>query len=500
MIEKSKKPTLIQRFFLFAGGTDREILQNCSNRTWMIYTGLGVTVLIPAVMGFCASYYFLLSTLKTSGYVTFIGSLTWALIIFTFDRFIVMAFRRSSYSSKGRFWLAVFGRLILATVVAYTIAYPLVLRMFQPNIEQFLYSKSSLQKNAIVARYAPLIARKEKQINALEMVDAKNASHLYQLGTPGAQKIKNLRNAISKEYSALADEIAGKSKRTGERGDGPVAHVIKAKINYLEAQLKEAIERADNEDARKSRTIEVEQKVSEQLMKQNALAIQDKKAEIAQIEEAEKTELKNFEATRAHDFLTQSNALEELAKKNWNVRKWDYLITIIFIVVDIMPLFLKMSLGKEEYDWKLETDQLAVESDELIRREVLTLTKEARQKTAALKSHYASTEEQLRDLTDHHATILDIFGSHLDSKMKQYASFMDKLMRHKQGLGNDGDHKHAFENEMAEVLRSFFRNAAGMSEDFSRFFGGRFNDRHNDGHNGHGPDEAGRQDQNGNYA
>jgi hypothetical protein len=371
------------------------------------------------------------------------------------------------------------GRFALAVLFAYTIAHALVLQLFHPNIEEHLFSKQSLKKNAIEERYAPIVARKEEGIKALEMAAEKNASRRNQLEMTSIKEIENIRGEISRQYDALAEEIAGRSIRTRKYGDGPVAKAIKAKIKYLEEQLNEATKRSKNEETRRSQIIEAERTESDQFVTRNSEAIREKKEEIAHIEQAKEMELKSFEAKAADDFLTRSNALTELARSNWNVRKWDWLFTFILIVADVIPLFFKISLGKDEYDWMLETDQMAAEAEELIKRHVIAQTQEAREEAAFKRWGYASVEALSKDLTNHLTNMLNLLSSYIDAKMKQIIGFMDGMMRHKERFGNDGDQSEALRVESAEALRDYFKNSSEMSRDASRFFSSHFNGGHN---------------------
>ena len=91
---------MLQRFFIFCSGADRDILETCSKGEQNKYVGIGATVFFTAVMAFIASGYALYTVFDTIYAAVFFGFI-WGLLIFNLDRFIVSTIKkRDSFASE----------------------------------------------------------------------------------------------------------------------------------------------------------------------------------------------------------------------------------------------------------------------------------------------------------------------------------------------------------------------------------------------------------------
>ena len=79
---------MLKSFFILCSGSDKDILQSCSNGEQNKYAGIGATVFFTAVMAFLASSY-ALYTVFDNYYIAVFFGLIWGLLIFNLDRFIV---------------------------------------------------------------------------------------------------------------------------------------------------------------------------------------------------------------------------------------------------------------------------------------------------------------------------------------------------------------------------------------------------------------------------
>lgn len=472
--------SIFTRFLVFCSGADLRTLETCSKRTTAKYTGLGALVLAPAVMALVSSYYFLSTIFKTQTLVVMAGSLIWSLIIFNIDRFLVMSYQKSAYySRKGAFSLAVIGRLAVAAFFAYSIAHVLVLSLFEGNIEEYIFSQNLAKKQAITEGYENIITRKEDEIKILNQEIAKEKAILHpfaQIATN--EEIQNLEREINRNHDALADEIAGQSKRTGKKGHGPVAKAIEAKLRHLENQRKEAMRRYEANLKDNSKSWESQEKHFQDLEQRINSVIKGKREEISKLNQQKEEELRAFEAKAADDFLTRSNALDELARLHFNVWKWSWVLTAIFVSIDIMAVLLKMILPKDEYEWKLETDQLAAEANELVKRTIISKTKENQEKVALQRWHQEDLEAQMKNLLDHKISMLGMLSTFIEIKVKQEIAFAEKMNAYKEDLKNAKDQngwRATLEKGIPDNLYDYFAHSDEMYKDASKFFSRNFN-------------------------
>ncbi len=471
-----RKPGPVSRFLVFCSGADPDVLEKCFGRTRAKYAALGGLVLTPAVLAVASSYYFFSTIFKAQPVVSVLGSLAWGLIVFNIDRYIVMSLRKGEQGKKFTATLALAGRLLLAAFLAYTIASALVLRFFDKNIQEYIYFHNQAKKEAIASRYDSMIEKKENGIAALNKeMDTQSGSLSPVEGS--STEVQALRKEIDHHYSLLADEEAGISKRTHLHGNGKVAKAIAAHIKYLQGQLKGAIEREKKERARNARFLEWRKQEMAAVMARDTGLINDKRNEIAKIEQAKEHDLKTFDAKAADDFLARSNALEALARKNPNIRKWNWLLTLLLISIDILAITLKIIWPKDDYDWRVESEQLAMEADELMKRDVLAATKEDRERVEIQRVKNRALQGEMQENVEHGIKMLGLYRSLSDMKMKETLDFVKQVNAHKREFDKEGDEddQEIMSEELAKHLRNYFERSGEVAGAASHFFRHSFN-------------------------
>ena len=432
-----RKPEPVSRFLVFCSGADPDVLEKCFGRTKAKYAALGGLVLTPAALAMASSYYFFSTIFKAQPVISFLGGLAWGLIVFNVDRYIVMSLRKGEQGRKITATIALAGRLLLAGFLAYTIASALVLRFFDKNIQEYIYFQNQAKKDAIAGRYDSVIEKKKNEIAALNReMNAESGSVLPVEGS--SVEVQALRKEINHLYSTHTDEIAGISQRTHRHGNGEVAKAIAAHIDYLQGQLKGAIEREKKERAGNARLMAWREKETAAVLGRDTALLNDKRNEIAKIERAKEQELKAFDTKAADDFLVRSNALEALAKKNPNIRKWNWLLTFLLISIDILAITLKIIWPKDDYDWRVETEQLAMEADEILKREVLAATREDRERVEILRVKNAALQAEMQENVEHGIKMLGLYRSLSDTKMQETLEFIKRLNAHKRELDKEG--------------------------------------------------------------
>lgn len=454
---------------LFCAGADLHTLERCSKRTISKRAALGALVLTPAAMALVSSYCFLITIFKADVLAATSGCLLWSLVVFNIDRYLIATYEKGSSSKKAAMCIPVMARLFLAGFIGYTISHPMVLRLFNDNIQEHLIARQLEKKNGIIERYNQTIRDAEKEIDRLGKelsgkLDIAKEPNTYE------DEIRSLEDEINKQYDFLADEIAGRSKRTGKYGDGPVAETIRNKIEYLQRQLDQLKQGKESNVAMRRAVLEAQWKGMEELSRRNTELIRDKRDQIARTQRLMENELKTFEDNTANDFLTRSNVLDELAAKHFNVMKWSSLLAGIFILVDVLPVVFKIVTRIDEYDLKIETDRMVSETEEQIKRNILTRTKDGREKIEFQKWHYALLEKEMEQMAGHRIALLNRFTLFFDQKKKHDLSLArsaDTFMQAIEEVRTE-DYKAGLSRKVREEAADYFSRSGEISREALR--------------------------------
>ena len=119
-------------FLWWCSGAHQELLKQFPSEHSK-YAGLGGVILATFVLAALSSGYAIYSVFG-SWIWTVLFALTWGVIIFNFDRFLVSTMRKYGVSPRKQFWMAV-PRIILAIIIGLTIARPLELKIFEKEID-----------------------------------------------------------------------------------------------------------------------------------------------------------------------------------------------------------------------------------------------------------------------------------------------------------------------------------------------------------------------------
>ena len=254
--------------------------------------------------------------------LSFVFGIIWGLMIFNIDRFIVTSTGKGDGTEKIT-WdelKSAIPRIIMGAIIAITISKPIEIRMFQTEINNKLYDKQE-----------KLIAEFEKTTN----VNFENRLKVVEddLGEVGKQR-QDLIERIKIAEQAYTDNLMGKANGI-VAGDGPLSKALKSQIDALKTELDrfEQINGAKIAEANKKR--------------KELLAEKDEK-------------LKNNEAVaKGLDGLLERIKLAHEVAGFWIT----LFITLLFLAIELTPIFFKLMLNKTPYDY------LAENRDDLIRAE-----------------------------------------------------------------------------------------------------------------------------------
>ena len=306
---------MLKQFFILCSGTDKNLLETCSDGEQTKYAGIGATVFFTAVMAFIASSYALFTVFDNIYTASFFG-LIWGLLIFNLDRFIVSTIRK-----RDRIWsefLQATPRIILAMIIAIVISKPLEIKIFEKEINTVLLK----EKNDLA------LANKKQVANYFKSDVEKNKSEIDSLKSNTLKKEKEI-NALYATYITEAEGTSG----TKKLGKGPV---YKEKRDKHDASLK-AFDTIQKVNAAKIAVLEKkDKKLQEDL---------DKKVNETQ------PIIDSFDGLMAR--------INALGKLPWLP---SFFIMLLFLAIETSPIIAKLLSPKGEYDLKLKDLEMALKT------------------------------------------------------------------------------------------------------------------------------------------
>lgn len=327
---QTPKAGALMRFFWKAAGGDRFLLERATYSDQIKYMCLGgIVVATGAMAGIAGGYAFytifspksadVLDKVRTTGigdvnYIptdipTVIMSLVfgviWGLIIFNIDRFIVTSTGKGD-GTEAITWSefkSAIPRIIMGMIIAITISKPVEIRMFKTEIDLAVQKQQDKEKQIGIDQATINYEKKVKE--------AKN-----KLGEIQVQ-LNNLTNRYSDQEKQYIQEL-----RIGY--EGPKALAIKAQMK----SVKREIELIEN----KSIYIETLKDIKKyEIEKQNDITAAEQKA------------------------ATLDGLLIRIQKAHEIAGFWISLfITLLFMAIELTPIFFKLMLTKTTYDYLAE--------------------------------------------------------------------------------------------------------------------------------------------------
>lgn len=297
-------------FFLFCAGADKSILRRTPTDINK-YASIGATVFFTGVFASIAGGFALFSVFK-SVIVSVLFGMVWGLMIFNLDRYIVMSIKKKDNPWK-EFTMAL-PRLVLAVLIAFVIAKPLELKLFESEINSELVlmeqERFKEQEETLRARFSPEIAKIKDDIQGLNsQIEAK----------------REKRNELNQMAIQEADGTGG----SGLKNLGPIYKAKKRDADLAQQEL-------DNTETLLNPEIEA------------------KRLQIKEIEASMNTNLTGMDKVRLDGFAARLDALGNLSSKSSTILWASIFITLLFIAIETAPLFVKLISERSPYDYRLD--------------------------------------------------------------------------------------------------------------------------------------------------
>lgn len=328
------KSTPLMRFFWNAAGADQYILERATYSDQIKYMCLGGIVVATGVMAaFSGGYAFYTifeprgSAIDSKFYIgvaiaSMVFGCIWGLMIFNIDRFIVTSTGKGD-GTEAITWEEFKGaipRIIMGAIIALTISKPVEIRMFKTEIDAALHEEQlKLQKDYEIrtrANYQDRIKLIEDELNKIE----------------GGKK--ELIDKINQATLELTNQLQGRAGAPA--GDGKLSQALKNIKSDLENQLF-----GFNENNK---------------IRLNEL-INSKKKLLAEMDE----EIgKNKRVANGLEGLLERIKLSNRLGEFWI----SLFITLLFMTIELTPIFFKLMLVKTPYDYMEENIKELMKAEE----------------------------------------------------------------------------------------------------------------------------------------
>jgi hypothetical protein len=400
------------RVLRFIAGVDESLMDKVRwERTW--YTSLGGVVLGTATIAAFSMWFALGEAAAANPWGALVPAGIWFVFIVILDRWIVST--RSTDAWQKLMLLVTRG--LLAVLFGVVIAEPLVLRVFQTQIEaQIRHERAvnldSLRSDLITcnpdpadpaAEPAPQSCGKDNLVLSLPATSAPELRQLTDLKAQADALAKTIA-ADSAMLDALnkrtADECAGNSGHglTGKPGDGPACRKDQANAaQFIATHPLQAQQRQLAELQAKISQLQESMKLTQgTFTEQRAARITERLADEPQV---------------ADDIglLERMSALSTLGAANLTLGFGIILVRMLFITIDCAPVLMKVASGSTFYDKMVlsslqdavKTHGLSLESNDSERE----MVREEQEQDK--RDHKIRMEQRLADAVDARAALYE---------------------------------------------------------------------------------------------
>lgn len=329
------KSSGIMRFLWKCAGGDRYLLERATYSDQIKYMCLGGIVFATGAMaGLAGGYaFYTIFSPKTSDVInktntviknidqvpidnttvvlSIIFGIVWGLIIFNIDRFIVTSTGKGDGTekiTKDEIKSAI-PRIIMGMIIAITISKPIEIRMFQTEINLEVQNEQDKEKEKAIDQANINYEKKVKEAKA-------------KLG-----KLEIQLNNLTQQYANLQEQYIQEVRIVTK---GPRAFAIEAQMKLIQDNIKNI----------ENKPIYIET--------------------LAAIKQAEKE--KQQDITKAIQKSATLDGLLIRIKKAHELSPWiSIFVTLLFMAIELTPIFFKLMLTKTTYDY------LAENRDELLK-------------------------------------------------------------------------------------------------------------------------------------
>ena len=331
--KNEERPRSFSDLLLWCSGVSREILDKCPESEVRKYKLLGMAILVPALLGVFSGGYAVYTTFQSFTAAAIVG-IVWGFIILTIDRVLVLTYRPKQHAVDNFLNPGLWLRFGLAIAIALTISKPIEMRLFEDTIQEQIALQTD---DRIAEEQEPYIA----QIDSInrEILATREASNEERDALD--RELVKQRQKMERLQSGFLAEMDG-SGGTLQRGIGPIAAQKRVQLENAEEELWYL------EDRVKLR--------KEELKEELAAFTAIRQREIRGLEKRAANRAEAIQSVAASDMLARLNALHALGETHPTVKYSGWLITLLFVFIELIPLMAKAFMRDGAYSFYVENE------------------------------------------------------------------------------------------------------------------------------------------------
>jgi Domain of unknown function (DUF4407) len=343
-------------------GADPEILEleDCKGDR-LFYTGLGLIILMTSMFAFFSSAYACYTVFKNPVIAIGLG-LFWGCCIAITDRFLIVTTVKTNNSHSIWELIPASIRVFMAITVGIVIAAPLETAILHKEIHAEIASRNLIEE----------VRMKETVSKLPESVE------IARLRTEN-QQLRDTDAKLNAEYKQIYDSTIGEAEGTAGTGKAGKGIVYTDKVIELERQ----------------------KAILAKTSSQHAGQIARNETKVEQLEKTLKATTDRVHGSRlaADSILAQITTLHDMADKNPTVAWTSKLISLVFILVDVLPIISKMLMPRTDYDAvkHRKRSEVIMRQDALIQNLNVRIAEEIRRDNAAEAEYSGFLEQTLTD-------------------------------------------------------------------------------------------------------
>lgn len=364
------------KFLWWCAGARPDVLENCPT-DHAKYFGIGGTILFTALMASFAGGYAFFTAFQNPT-LAFCFGIFWGLLIFNLDRYIVATIGKGDGTTKitKDEWKSAAPRLIMAILLGFVIATPLELKIFEPEIKTIVERLKIDKAEELKGRDSSFnidVDNSKKRLSELESNIKNLTENKGKFLKDGINLIEARKGELEKDSKQKGDELTGAQNRfdnaqsdylkafndtTGKyskaqiesrKGERNNSKTYRDKISNEKKEIDDRIRaiEMDKESAIKNESAKIDEQI--------AMATTEKKSLLQKIEDLDKTKARKRksyeEKVENYDgFAAHLEAMSILTQEKSAIFFSKWLITLLFIFIEVAPVLFKLMSESGPYD------------------------------------------------------------------------------------------------------------------------------------------------------
>jgi len=306
---QAKRSSIINEFFWWCAGVNREILRQCPT-DHAKYAGAGGTIFFTAIMAVISSSYAVFFVFQDQ-HISLAFGLIWGALIFNLDRYMVNTMYSDGLPTIS--WGEIrsgLPRIVMAIFLGIVISTPLEMKIFEDRINSQLVHDNIERTNR---------SRQKAQEGNASLIQRRDVLE---------RELKDINKRLANANQELKEEGEG-SAPSGRIGQGPIYREKKMNRDAIQKEL---------DDWKSAHGHELE-------------SIRD------QIEINSKSTNNDIkEGLKENGFCVRYEAFANVKENNISLQIVSWVIMLLFIIIETAPTFFKMMISSGPYDDMLRSE------------------------------------------------------------------------------------------------------------------------------------------------